>query len=192
MAFKGKDGGTWKDASAVYGKSGGSWLYGKSAWAKKDGSWQRAWTDCRKYDESGGRDWSSPSTTSSYSGSCLSRTRTDTTTRTKEGCPNDVRSVTVSDPTCGNAGGACYSDVTQAYLNAYGVYSEFSFAGVTMFLYYNCANQLWATHALGSQSSDKCYVNGEYIGSEQSRLLSCSTNEYIYWNGVCGDAGIFC
>lgn len=99
-SFKGKDGGTWKDASAIYGKISGAWEYAKSAWVKKDGSWVRAWTDCRLYD-AGGRDWSAPSTTSSYSGTCGDRTRTDTTTRTKEGCTDDARvGSPVSDPNC--------------------------------------------------------------------------------------------
>lgn len=101
MPFKGKRDGSWLDASAVYGKSGGSWLYGKEAWAKKDGSWQRAWTDCRKFDE-GGRDWSAPTTTSSYSGTCGNRQLTTVVTRTKTGCPNDVRSTTVASPNCTN------------------------------------------------------------------------------------------
>lgn len=97
MSLKGKDGGSWKEASAVYGKSGGAWLYAKSVWARKDGTWQRAWTDCRKYD-AGGRDWSSSSSSTVVTCSscdCGTNTRTDTTTTyTKTGCPNDVRSTT--------------------------------------------------------------------------------------------------
>ena len=184
MPFKGKRNGSWLDASAVYGKSGGSWLYGKEAWAKKDGSWQRAWTDCRLFDQ-GGRDWSAPTVTSVYNGSCLGRTRTDTTTRTKTGCPNDSRAVTVADPTCGTVGGACYSDVTQAYLNAYGLYQIFSFNGKDMFLYRDCATNLWAQFY--TPADDPC-VNS---GCSRARLLQCSSNQYVAVSG-CGDCGIFC
>lgn len=99
MPLQGKDGGVWKDASAVYGKSGGSWLYAKEVFAKKDGTWARAWTDCRKFD-AGGRGWSDPSVVVTYTGTCGNRTQTTTTTRTKTGCPNDVRAVTVSSPNC--------------------------------------------------------------------------------------------
>lgn len=99
MPFKGKRDGAWFDASAVYGKSGGSWLYGKEAWAKKDGSWQRAWTDCRLFDQ-GGRDWSAPSITYSYTGTCGNRQLVTTVTRTKTGCPNDVRISYSPSPNC--------------------------------------------------------------------------------------------
>lgn len=107
-SFQGKDGGTWKggsnqsQGSTVYGKLSGAWAYAKSAWVKKDGTWQRAWTDCRAFDATGGRDWTTVADTPSdtYSGTCGNRTRTDYTTYTKTGCPDDVRSSTVSDPNC--------------------------------------------------------------------------------------------
>ena len=108
MALQGKDGGTWKDASAVYGKSSGSWLYAKEVFAKNAGTWSRAWTDCRKYD-AGGRDWSAPSDVVTYSGSCNNRTQTTTTTRTKTGCPDDVRAVTISSPDCNSS---CFTSAT--------------------------------------------------------------------------------
>lgn len=107
-SFQGRDGGTWKggsnqsQGSTVYGKLSGAWAYAKSAWVKKDGTWQRAWTDCRAFDATGGRDWTTVADTPSdtYSGTCGNRTRTDYTTYTKTGCPDDVRSSTVSDPNC--------------------------------------------------------------------------------------------
>jgi hypothetical protein len=108
MPFKGKKDGTWSDASVVYGKSGGVWLYGKYAVAKKDGVWSRAWTDCRKFDVAGGRDWSAPTTVVTYSGSCSTRTQTTTVTRTKTGCPNDVRATTVAAPDCTGCTGTPY------------------------------------------------------------------------------------
>lgn len=100
MGLQGKDGGTWKDASAVYGKSGGSWLYAKEVFANKAGTWTRAWTDCRLYDAAGGRGWSDPVSVVTYTGTCGNRTQTTTTTRTKTGCPDDVRAVTISSPNC--------------------------------------------------------------------------------------------
>lgn len=99
MSLQGKDGGIWKNASAAYGKSGGNWLYAKSLWAKKDDVWGRAWTDCRLYD-AGGRDWSSPVTVITYTNTCNNRTQTTTVTRTKTGCPNDVRATTIASPSC--------------------------------------------------------------------------------------------
>lgn len=106
-AFKGKDGTGWKDASAIYGKNSSGWQYGKEAFVKNASGWQRVWTDCRKYD-AGGRDWSSPSTVTTYTGSCSTRNRVETTTRTKTGCPDDVRVVTVSDPNCTGCTGTPY------------------------------------------------------------------------------------
>lgn len=100
MGLQGKDGGTWKDASAVYGKSGGSWLYAKEVFANKAGTWTRAWTDCRLYDADGGRGWSDPVSVVTYTGTCGNRTQTTTVTRTKTGCPDDVRATTISSPNC--------------------------------------------------------------------------------------------
>jgi len=107
MTFKANKNGTWvggddqSQGTVVYGKSGDNWLYAKSVWANKDGSWTRAWTDCRKYD-AGGRDWSPPVDVVTYSPDtdCGNRTQTTTTTRTKTGCPDDVRPTTVSSPNC--------------------------------------------------------------------------------------------
>lgn len=99
MAFKGKDGSGWKEASAIYGKDATGWLYAKEVWAKDATGWKRAWTDCRKYDASG-RDWSNPTTVTTYTGTCGNRVRVETTTRTKEGCPDDVRIVNTADPSC--------------------------------------------------------------------------------------------
>ena len=119
-SFKAKKDGNWVGGSdqsqgtTVYGKLGGSWLYAKSVWAKRNGVWERAWTDCRKYDEAGGRDWSAPSTVVTTSGTCGNKTQTTTVTRTKDGCPSDVRATTVSAPDCG---AGCYSTptVTEEY-----------------------------------------------------------------------------
>ena len=113
MPFKGRDGGTWKDASAVYGRSGGSWLYGKSAWAKKNGVWERAWTDCRQHD-AGGRDWSSSSSSSTVScgdcDSCGTNTKVVTTvTYTKTGCTSYTRS---SETSCTGCTGSWSADTT--------------------------------------------------------------------------------
>ena len=112
MPFKGKKDNAWTDASVVYGKSGDAWLYGQYALGKKDGVWSRAWTDCRKYDVSGGRGWSDPVSVVTYSGSCNNRTATTTITRTKTGCPNDVRATTVASPDC-NSG--CFTASTSYY-----------------------------------------------------------------------------
>lgn len=98
-SFKAKDGSGWKDASAIYGKNASGWQYAKEAFAKTADGWQRVWTDCRLYD-AGGRDWSPPSEVITYSGTCGNRTQTTTVTRTKTGCPPDVRSTTVSSPNC--------------------------------------------------------------------------------------------
>jgi hypothetical protein len=106
MTFRANKNGTWvggDDQSAgttVYGKLGANWLYAKAVFANKNGVWTRAWTDCRKFDESGGRDWSAPTTVVTYSGTCGNRTETTTVTRTKEGCPNDVRATTVGASNC--------------------------------------------------------------------------------------------
>lgn len=102
MPLKGKDGGTWKDASAVYGKSGNTWLYAKYVVAKKDGVWSRAWTDCRKLSE-GGRDWTSSAGVTEYRYSCTSRESRIRTDYTKIGGGCDAYSTYtswVSDPTC--------------------------------------------------------------------------------------------
>lgn len=115
MGLQGKDGGTYKNAAAVYGKSGGSWLYAKEVFAKNASGWQRAWTDCRLYDAAGGRDWSAPVDVVTYSGACGNRTQITTTTRTKTGCPNDVRAVTVSSPDCNKYDTNCYNAATGAY-----------------------------------------------------------------------------
>ena len=114
MALKGKDSSGWKDASAVYGKDASGWLYAKEAWAKNASGWQRAWTDCRLYDAAGGRGWSDPVSVVTYTGTCGNRTATTTVTRTKTGCPNDVRATTVASPDC-NSG--CYDapTVTEEY-----------------------------------------------------------------------------
>lgn len=114
MTLQGKDGGTWKDASAVYGKSGGSWLYAKEAFANKAGVWTRAWTDCRKYDANG-RGWSDPVSVVTYNSSCGNRTATTTVTRTKVGCPDDVRATTVASPDCNKYDTGCYNAATGAY-----------------------------------------------------------------------------
>jgi hypothetical protein len=113
MTFRANKNGTWvggDDQSAgttVYGKSGGNWLYAKEVFAKKDGVWSRAWTDCRKFD-AGGRDWSDPTTVVTTAGSCTTRTQTTTVTRTKTGCPNDVRATTVAAPDCTGCTGTPY------------------------------------------------------------------------------------
>lgn len=112
MGLQGKDGGTYKNAAAVYGKSGGSWLYAKEVFAKNASGWQRAWTDCRLFDAAGGRDWSAPTSVVTYTNSCNNRTATTTTTRTKTGCPNDVRAVTVASPNCD---AACFTTSTSYY-----------------------------------------------------------------------------
>lgn len=117
MAFKGKadkgSGSQWYDASVVYGNSGG-FQYGKSAHVKTNTGWQQVWTDCRLYDAAGGRGWSDPVDVITYTDSCNSRTQTTTTTRTKLGCPDDVRAVTVASPNCINT---CYDapTVTEEY-----------------------------------------------------------------------------
>ena len=100
-AFKGKDGTGWKDTSAIYGKDATGWLYGKEAFAKNDAGWQRVWTDCRLHD-AGGRGWSDPVSVVTFSPDtdCGNRTQTTTVTRTKTGCPDDVRAVTVASPNC--------------------------------------------------------------------------------------------
>jgi transposase len=87
MAFKGKDGSGWKEASAIYGKNASGWQYAKVVYAKNAAGWQRAWTDCRQLAD-GGRDWSSfteTETDTSACDSCGSRTRTRTRYE-KEGC----------------------------------------------------------------------------------------------------------
>lgn len=114
MALKGKDSSGWKDASAVYGKDASGWLYAKEAWAKNASGWQRAWTDCRLYDATGGRGWSDPVTVVTYNGSCGNRTQTTTITRTKTGCPNDVRATTVASPDCNQYDTNCYNAATGA------------------------------------------------------------------------------
>ena len=111
MPFKGKKDNAWTDASVVYGKSGDAWLYGQYALGKKDGVWSRAWTDCRKYDTSG-RDWNDPVSVVTYTGTCNNRTATTTITRTKTGCPDDVRATTVASPDC-NSG--CFTTSTSYY-----------------------------------------------------------------------------
>lgn len=114
-SFKGKDSSGWKDASAVYGKDASGWLYAKEAWAKNASGWQRAWTDCRLYDATGGRGWSDPVSVVTYNGSCGNRTATTTVTRTKIGCPNDVRATTVASPDCNKYDTNCYNAATGAY-----------------------------------------------------------------------------
>lgn len=92
----------WTTASAVYGYTAPNTpVYAKQMSVRNatNTGWERAWTDCRKYD-AGGRDWSAPSTVVTYSGSCGNRTQTTTVTRTKTGCPDDVRATTVSSPDC--------------------------------------------------------------------------------------------
>ena len=92
----------WANASVVYGwNSSGVKTYAKAFFIRKaDNTWDRSWTDCRLYDAAGGRDWSAPTTVVTYSGTCGNRTETTTVTRTKTGCPNDVRATTVSSPNC--------------------------------------------------------------------------------------------
>ena len=120
MAFKGKadkgSGSQWYDASVVYGNSGG-FQYGKSAHVKTNTGWQQVWTDCRLYDAAGGRGWSDPVDVITYTDSCNSRTQTTTTTRTKFGCPDDVRAVTVASPNCNGDVSTCYDapTVTEEY-----------------------------------------------------------------------------
>jgi hypothetical protein len=97
-AFKGKDGTGWKDAT-IYGKDSNGWQYAKEAFAKNASGWQRVWTDCRLHD-AGGRGWSDPVDVVTYAGSCGDGTQTTTTTRTKTGCPSDVRAVTVAYSFC--------------------------------------------------------------------------------------------
>lgn len=105
MPVSGRDGGSYKPASAIYGRSGGSWLYAKVAWAYRDGQWRRAWTDCRQHD-AGGRDWSSSSSTSTVScGSCDCGSNTKqvtTVTYTKEGCTSYTRSSETGCTGCGS------------------------------------------------------------------------------------------
>lgn len=116
MPLKGKDGGTWKDASAVYGKSGDTWLYAKYAMAKKDGEWERAWTDCRKLGAEGGRDWLPTTLPAVYSGSCGNRTYQIPTRYSKDGCPYyDVPGTTIADPNCNKYDTNCYNSATGAY-----------------------------------------------------------------------------
>jgi hypothetical protein len=120
MTFKANKNGTWvggddqSQGTVVYGKSGDNWLYAKSVWANNNGTWTRSWTDCRKFD-AGGRDWSNPVTAVTPNGTCGNRTETTTVTRTKPGCPDDVRSTTVSSPNCSG----CYNadTVTQEYFD---------------------------------------------------------------------------
>ena len=113
MTFRANKNGTWvggDDQSAgttVYGKLGADWLYAKEVFANKDGVWTRAWTDCRLFD-AGGRDWSAPTTVVTTAGSCSTRTQTTTVTRTKTGCPNDVRATTVAAPDCTGCTGTPY------------------------------------------------------------------------------------
>jgi hypothetical protein len=105
MAFRANKDGTWvggndqSEGTVVYGKSGDNWLYAKEVFANRAGTWYRAWTDCRKYDASG-RGWSDPVSVVTYSGTCGNRTQTTTVTRTKTGCPDDVRPTTISSPNC--------------------------------------------------------------------------------------------
>jgi hypothetical protein len=127
MPLQGKDGGTWKDASAVYGKSGGNWLYAKSVWANKAGTWTRAWTDCRKHDE-GGRDWTAAAGVTEYQGSCSTRESRVRTDYSKTGCTGYSRYTSwTSSPDCGSVGSSCWTDVTCNYINS----SNFVFGGVT-------------------------------------------------------------
>jgi hypothetical protein len=113
MTFRANKNGTWvggDDQSAgttVYGKLGADWLYAKAVFANKNGTWERAWTDCRLFD-AGGRDWSDPTTVVTTAGSCSTRTQTTTVTRTKTGCPNDVRATTVAAPDCTGCTGTPY------------------------------------------------------------------------------------
>jgi len=107
----------WSTASVVW-----AWVTGSPSpvktYAKKmevrnstNTGWVRAWTDCRLYD-AGGRDWSAAVDVITYTGSCNNRTQTTTTTRTKDGCPNDVRAVTVASPNCDSA---CFTGSTSYY-----------------------------------------------------------------------------
>jgi hypothetical protein len=113
MTLRANKNGTWvggDDQSAgttVYGKLGTNWLYAKAVFANKNGVWTRAWTDCRLFD-AGGRDWSDPTTVVTTAGSCSTRTQTTTVTRTKTGCPNDVRATTVAAPDCTGCTGTPY------------------------------------------------------------------------------------
>jgi len=100
MPLQGKDGDTWKDASAVYGKSGDNWLYAKSVWANNSGTWTRAWTDCRQHD-AGGRDWTAATGVTEYQGSCTTRESRVRTDYSKTGCTSYSRYTSwVASPTC--------------------------------------------------------------------------------------------
>lgn len=180
MPFKGKRNGSWLDASAVYGKSGGSWLYGKEAWAKKDGTWQRAWTDCRKFDEAGGRDWSAPSTTYSYTGTCGNRQLVTTVTRTKTGCPNDVRVSYSSSPNCT---ADCF-DISTDYCNGCGsrtIYTAKTGTNCTSYTVGSCGT--WDYYDAPQYSS----VNIEgTIVSYYGSLFGWGANPY----GCCADEWI--
>jgi hypothetical protein len=119
--LKGRNAGnsSWTTASVVW-----AWVTGSPSpvktYAKKmevrnatNTAWERAWTDCRQHDAAGGRDWSEPVDVITYTGTCNGRTQTTTTTRTKFGCPDDVRAVTVASPNCTD----CYdaATVTEEY-----------------------------------------------------------------------------
>lgn len=173
MPFKGRDGGTWKDASAVYGKSGGSWLYGKSAWAKKNDVWERAWTDCRLYD-AGGRDWSAPTTVVTYNGSCGNRTQTTTVTRTKTGCPNDVRSTTVASPDC-NSGCFTASAVNCDGCGSATYYTANAGSGCTSYQVGSCGTWVAQTGDLDfTPSGGKYYFYTETPGYYNVAFDNCN------------------
>lgn len=168
MGLQGKDGGTYKNAAAVYGKSGGSWLYAKEVFAKNAGVWQRAWTDCRLFDAAGGRDWSAPTSVVTYTNSCNNRTATTTTTRTKTGCPNDVRAVTVASPNC-DAG--CFTSATST------VYSG------------SCNNRTQATRTtytpVAGSGCTGYYTDGAYTSSPNCAAGCFTTSTSYYFTGTC-------
>ena len=202
-SFKGKDSSGWKDTSAVYGKDASGWLYAKEAWAKNASGWQRAWTDCRQHD-AGGRGWSDPVSVVTYTGTCGNRTQTTTITRTKTGCPNDVRATTVASPDCNstcftssavncdscgsatlytaNAGSGCttYTDGSCGTWNnvteSYGYNTPFAFAGTEFYTEYVSA--LGGYRAFVYDNYNGSYDGGTNCGGSTAYhlLYTCSVN----------------
>ena len=181
MAFKGKankgSGSQWYDASVVYGNSGG-FQYGKSAHVKTGGVWQQVWTDCRLYDAAGGRGWSDPVDVITYNGACSTRTQTTTTTRTKVGCPNDVRAVTVASPDCTD----CY---TQSAIQT--TSKECGCSGTEYGTYYTyTAND---NSGCGAKANSAVAWSGTCTGDCSTGDADCFTTSTVGVERDCGACG---
>lgn len=165
MPFRGRDGGTWKDASAVYGRSGDNWLYAKSVWGNKNGTWTKGWTDCRKHDE-GGRDWTASAPVTEYQGSCDSRQSRTRTDYTKDGCTGYSRyTAWVSSPNCGSVSSGCWTEVTCNYANQTNV----TFAGQV----FQGVGDLGGGFCFATKANDDCLYFFYVCGSQQTVVQGC-------------------